>query len=303
VVDDDPSIRDSVAAILEKHGYRVIRCSDGVEAIAVFNAHLGNFSLVITDVDMPHLGGVALASALLRLRPDIRLLAMSGLSHGSSGGLGIPTIRELADGFLHKPFVAEDLLGIVHCLLHPSQMPGTAMSSILLIDDNVLFRTTLANALTQRGYTVSEASDGEQGAKRFRINPTDLVILRYVRHAAVPQLSYGSNWLPLAGGRSQTYSSFRVRSRRHNEVLLVITDIVMPNRDGTSAVAELRRDFPNLGIIAMSGGRAHNAPLYLQIAKAFGANRTLIKPFTNAAMLQAIGEVLADCSEDKPAAL
>ena len=69
---------------------------------------------------------------------------------------------------------------------------------------------------------------------------------------------------------------------------LVITEIVVPNKDGTAVVAELRRAFPDVGIIAVAGGRAHDAPLYLKIAEGFGADRTLKKPFTFATLFHAI---------------
>jgi DNA-binding response OmpR family regulator len=70
----------------------------------------------------------------------------------------------------------------------------------------------------------------------------------------------------------------------------VITEIVMPNKEGTAVVAELRREYPDVGIIAVSGGRAQDAPLYLKIAEGFGADRTLKKPFTFATLFQAIEE-------------
>jgi len=119
VVDDDAPIRDIVVEILRKHGYRVMSCGDGVEAITLFNAYLGEISLVATDIDMPRLGGVALARALLQLRPDIRLLAMSGLSRLETDGSDVPEIQKLAHAFLRKPFTPENLLGTVHRLLHP----------------------------------------------------------------------------------------------------------------------------------------------------------------------------------------
>jgi DNA-binding response OmpR family regulator len=81
---------------------------------------------------------------------------------------------------------------------------------------------------------------------------------------------------------------------------LVITEIVMPNKDGTAAVAELRREFPSLGIIAVSGRRAQDAPLYLKIAEGFGADRTLKKPFTFADMFEAIEEILARSDRRRP---
>jgi CheY-like chemotaxis protein len=79
----------------------------------------------------------------------------------------------------------------------------------------------------------------------------------------------------------------------------VITDIVMPNKEGTATIEELRRDYPDLGIIAMSGGTARNPALYLQIADLLGANHTLNKPFTLPTLLQAVGEVLANGGSDK----
>jgi CheY-like chemotaxis protein len=121
VVDDDRLIRDTISEILGQHGYRVVSCGDGVEAIALFNAHPGEIPLVVTDVDMPRLGGVALASALLQLHPDLRIVAMSGLSRNESGGSDVPEIHQLAHAFLPKPFKPEDLLGAVHQLLHPSE--------------------------------------------------------------------------------------------------------------------------------------------------------------------------------------
>jgi two-component system cell cycle sensor histidine kinase/response regulator CckA len=120
LVDDDAPIREIGTAILEKHGYRVVSCADGVEAISVFNARPTDFSLVITDVDMPRLGGAALALALSRIRPDIRLLAMSGLSRNEADGSDVTIAKNATHAFLVKPFNAADLLHTVHRLLHPS---------------------------------------------------------------------------------------------------------------------------------------------------------------------------------------
>ena len=119
VVDDDATVRMMVGAILTKHGYHIVSCADGVEAIAFFDAHSGRIPLVVTDIDMPNLGGLALVRALLTRRPDIRLLAISGLSPSDSDGSDIPAVRDLVDAFLPKPVTANDLLGAVHRVLHP----------------------------------------------------------------------------------------------------------------------------------------------------------------------------------------
>lgn len=74
---------------------------------------------------------------------------------------------------------------------------------------------------------------------------------------------------------------------------LVITDIIMPEKEGIEIIFTLRRAKPGLRIIAMSGGGVVGAESYLDIAKAFGAALTLEKPFNNQALLAAVGTVLA----------
>jgi nitrogen-specific signal transduction histidine kinase/CheY-like chemotaxis protein len=119
VVDDDEAIRDIVAAILSQHGYQVVTCADGIEALTRFNAQPKGFPVVITDVDMPLLSGAVLAGVIRQLQPDVRLLAMSGLSGGGTDGSDVRAIKELAHAFLAKPFLPEDLLLAVHRILHP----------------------------------------------------------------------------------------------------------------------------------------------------------------------------------------
>ena len=74
---------------------------------------------------------------------------------------------------------------------------------------------------------------------------------------------------------------------------LVITDIVMPGKDGIETIIELRRDFPKLPVIAMSG-QSEFSPLYLKMAKPLGAVKILKKPFSMDVLLRAVDEVLAD---------
>ena len=72
---------------------------------------------------------------------------------------------------------------------------------------------------------------------------------------------------------------------------LVITDLVMPDREGLETIAELHREWPTLPIIAMSGGATRSA-LYLAMANRLGARRTLAKPFAPRVLLRAIDELL-----------
>jgi CheY-like chemotaxis protein len=81
---------------------------------------------------------------------------------------------------------------------------------------------------------------------------------------------------------------------------LVLTDIVMPEKDGVAVLLELRKVTPRPKIIAMSGGTLR-ASQYLQMASKIGARRVLEKPFPNSVLLHAIDEVLAEPAEPAPA--
>jgi len=83
---------------------------------------------------------------------------------------------------------------------------------------------------------------------------------------------------------------------------LVVSDLVMPNMDGTEAIKKMRQKHPNMGIVAISGGPTLNSPLYLRVAKAMGADRTLIKPFTLKGLAAAIEETLSSRAGDVPPA-
>lgn len=84
-----------------------------------------------------------------------------------------------------------------------------------------------------------------------------------------------------------------------NEFDLLITDILMPDKEGISTIIETRSIKPNLRIIAISGGGDYEPYGYLDIAKKVGADRTLPKPFSMDEILQAVNEVLS-AQDTKP---
>ncbi len=74
---------------------------------------------------------------------------------------------------------------------------------------------------------------------------------------------------------------------------LVITDIIMPEKEGIETILDLRRMHGNLKIIAISGGGRTNAMDNLRSAHLLGAERTFEKPFENSEILQAIKEIIS----------
>jgi CheY-like chemotaxis protein len=121
VVDDNDAIRETVTAVLTKHNYRVLSASDGVEAVGLLTANHSKIALVITDVDVPYLGGAALARIATQLCPDVRLLVISGLSNDATGDTPLEEAKKFTDACLLKPFAPEILLKTVARLLHPSK--------------------------------------------------------------------------------------------------------------------------------------------------------------------------------------
>lgn len=73
---------------------------------------------------------------------------------------------------------------------------------------------------------------------------------------------------------------------------LVLTDIIMPNREGAETIGEMRRQAPDLPIIAMSGGGSRGGELFLSLAQKLGASATLQKPIRQADLIAAIDACL-----------
>ena len=74
---------------------------------------------------------------------------------------------------------------------------------------------------------------------------------------------------------------------------LVLTDIVMPNREGVEFIGALRLKDAHAPIIAMSGGGSAGGELFLQLAKLFGATRTLDKPIRQEVLLETVNACLS----------
>jgi CheY-like chemotaxis protein len=80
-----------------------------------------------------------------------------------------------------------------------------------------------------------------------------------------------------------------LRLYREQRPNLIITDIIMPEKEGIETIMDLRREFPAVKIIAISGGgQATTGATCLHLARSLGAVRTLAKPFTRQELLDAV---------------
>src|SRR4051812_20799547 len=99
LVEDEADVRTMCRRALELDGNIVIEASDGIDALTLVQEWTGPLDLVITDLNMPRLGGLEVAETLSVFRPDLPVLAMTGDSGVADRRL--PTLL--------KPFSIEDL--------------------------------------------------------------------------------------------------------------------------------------------------------------------------------------------------
>ena len=120
------------------------------------------------------------------------------------------------------------------------------MTAILVVDDQKELRKVVRRVLTESGYEVAEAEDGEAALAAFRASPP----------------------------------------------ALVITDIIMPGKEGIEVIATMKRERPEVKVLAISGGGRTHVMDFLAIARKAGADAALEKPFRKSDLLARVVELL-----------
>jgi two-component system, cell cycle sensor histidine kinase and response regulator CckA len=118
VVEDEAAIRQLTKLILQKAGYTVLLAESPVAAERIASSHPGPIHLVLTDVVMPGMRGPELAERLLRLRPDLRVLFMSGYTDNAIAHHGF---LDAGTEFLQKPFTPLGLMQKIREVLGRSE--------------------------------------------------------------------------------------------------------------------------------------------------------------------------------------
>lgn len=122
LVDDEDSIRNLAAMVLEGQGYRVLKAQHSDEALILLDGYKEPVHLLLTDVKMdPFLSGSELAKCIRLMRPDIGVLYISGFS---SNAVVQQEVEEARAAFLAKPFTPKDLLEKVKSILVDSSHPA-----------------------------------------------------------------------------------------------------------------------------------------------------------------------------------
>jgi two-component system cell cycle sensor histidine kinase/response regulator CckA len=127
LAEDEANLRYLARQFLEKQGYRVIEAADGAIAMQIAVAHEGIIHLLLTDVIMPGMNGRELAQRISEIRPNTKVLYMSGYTENVIGHNGT---LDADVRLLQKPFTLRDLKNTVREVLDSTQFPQETAKSV-----------------------------------------------------------------------------------------------------------------------------------------------------------------------------
>jgi len=169
VVEDQEEVRSLAVKALGDLHYRTLEAKSGAEALAMAENGAAPIDLVLTDVVMPGMNGRELADRLRLVRPEIKVLYMSGYAADVMSRKGL---IDLGAELVLKPFTLEGLARKVRSVLGIARRAA----KVLVADDDPAIRDLLAGILKENGYEVAVACDGLEAQKALPSGYFDLVI-------------------------------------------------------------------------------------------------------------------------------
>jgi two-component system, cell cycle response regulator CpdR len=106
IVDDEDSMRMLVARAVAMDGHEIVTAADGAEALEILSNEQNTFDLLLTDIQMPVMDGIALALTAARDLPDLTILLMTGFADQRERASGLNAI---AHDIITKPFSVADI--------------------------------------------------------------------------------------------------------------------------------------------------------------------------------------------------
>jgi CheY-like chemotaxis protein len=110
VAEDDDTIRNLVVRALSEDGHELTAAANGAAALDALNQQNGGFDLLLTDVKMPIMDGIALALAAGRDHPDVAIMLMTGFADQRERAHGLDA---LVHDVIAKPFTVDQIKGAV----------------------------------------------------------------------------------------------------------------------------------------------------------------------------------------------
>lgn len=112
VVDDMPPVLEVVVRILEEARFNVLKACCGQEALKISADCSDTIHLLLSDIQMPAMSGPELGKILKKTRPEMKVMLMSGLTHGDL------LVLNYGWAFIQKPFIKAKLVEMVNNVLH-----------------------------------------------------------------------------------------------------------------------------------------------------------------------------------------
>ena len=106
IADDEDSMRSLVARAIAMDGHETVTAQDGAEALEMLTRDEGAFDLLLTDIQMPIMDGIALALTAARDFPELKILLMTGFAHQRERASGLEAI---VHDVVTKPFSVADI--------------------------------------------------------------------------------------------------------------------------------------------------------------------------------------------------
>ena len=164
IVDDQRSMRMTLAGVIEDQGYAVTEAEDGYQAIELVTNTF--FDLVLMDIKMPGINGVQTFREIKKISPESVVVMMTGFALED---LVKAALEEGAFSVTYKPFDVENVIKLVDSVLDSLL--------ILVVDDYSSDRNTLTAILTDKGYKVAEAVDGLEAIQMVEHRRYDIILM------------------------------------------------------------------------------------------------------------------------------
>ena len=245
VIDDSATVCKFIGSGLREKGFQTIIARAMEDALASVDAMRPD--MVVTDIFMPGVDGIAGIPMLRKKLPDVGVIAISaGNAAVESDDVLIAARRVGADAVMKKPFTIDDLAENIGKVMSGYSEAGRK-PRLLVFDDSRTVRKFLTDGLSQCGYSCAASESMEEAFASSAIVGLDLVI----------------------------------------------TDIFMPGEGGIAGIQRIRKDWPDVKIIAISGGTdGMQGETALEAAKRIGANAVLKKPFGMAELAATVERVM-----------
>jgi two-component system cell cycle sensor histidine kinase/response regulator CckA len=141
LVEDEDALRRAAVEFLSLRGYKVLEARDGLDALSAVKNHGAHIHLAVTDVVMPHLSGGELATKLEKLRPETKVLFLSGYP----GQMVVNhNVIDVERNFLQKPFTLKQLATKVRTVLDHGNKPPPLAAETVKVAQSVMASASIS---------------------------------------------------------------------------------------------------------------------------------------------------------------